>query len=169
MSEPKLHFFCGLIASGKSTLSRRIAEETRAIRLVEDTWLDALWPGELNSLDDYRTRSGQLKSTLWPHVLDLLARDVTVVLDFPANNRAQRAAFRELISGGGQGDGHDHVLHHLDTPEAVCRARLAARNAAGEHPFEPSLEDFELFAKHFQPPAADEGFSVRTWTYEPAL
>lgn len=156
MSAPKLHFFCGLIGSGKSTLAKRIAAESDAVLVSEDVWLDTLWPGEIKSIEDYAARSRRLKAALWPHVRGLLRRDVAVVQDFPANTPAQRNAFRDLIAA----DGAAHVLNYLDTPAEVCRARLAQRNASGGHPFAPTQEDFEQFARYFEPPAPDEGFNV---------
>lgn len=155
----QLHFFCGLIASGKSTLARKIAAEETAILFEEDAWLGGLWPDAVTSLDAYRLHSRRLKTMLWPHVGALLARGLTVVMDFPANTRGQRAAFAELLALGNA----EHVLHYLEAPAALCRERLAARNAAGDHPFAPSVEDFERFARYFEPPQPGEGFTVRVW------
>lgn len=159
MGAQNLHFFCGLIASGKSTLAQRIAKDRNAVLIAEDAWLSQLWPGEMTTLDDYKTRSRRLKAALWPHVLQLLAGEGAVVLDFAANTPAQRDSFRPLVAK----DGVDAVLHHLDVPVDVCRRRLLARNAAGAHPFAPSLDDFDRVAQLFQPPKAEEGFTVRIW------
>lgn len=40
----------------------------------------------------------------------------------------------------------------------MCKARLRARNARGEHPFQASDEAFEQITRHFVAPAAAEGF-----------
>lgn len=159
----RLHLFCGLIGSGKSTLAKEIARRQKAARLVEDDWLHALWPGEVVSVATYLERARRLQSILWPHVSALLAQGVAVVLDFPANTRAQRAAFSDLL----QEAPRDHILHHLDTPAAVCKARLAARNASGAHPFAPTPAEFDLFARHFEPPAEDEGLIIQSWPDAP--
>ena len=56
--------------------------------------------------------------------------------------------------------GAAHELHLLDVPDAICRQRLRERNASGEHPFQVSDADYDLVARHFVPPAPDEGFNV---------
>lgn len=160
MSRGGLHLFCGLMASGKSTRARAIAAEHGAILMSEDALLHGLWPGEIETLDDYRVRSERLATTLWPHVADLLRRGVPVVLDFPGATRGQRRRYRNLISRAEC----DHVLHHVATPRETCRARLEARNASGAHPFAPTLEAFDLFATFFEPPGDDEGFTIRRWS-----
>jgi predicted kinase len=65
-----------------------------------------------------------------------------------------RARGRELFASAGVA----HQLHFLDVPDPICKARLRARNARGEHPFQASDEAFEQITRHFVAPAAAEGF-----------
>ncbi|MCR9255429.1 MAG: ATP-binding protein [Alphaproteobacteria bacterium] len=159
MTKAVLHLFCGLIASGKSTLASSIAERDNAILIAEDNWTAGLWPGEIDSLESYRTHSRRLRTILWPLVGDILTRDVSVVLDFPANTRGQRASIASLLDDAP----YRHVLHFLDTPPDLCRRRLAERNARGAHEYAPDPETFDRIARLFEPPAPDEGFTVRRW------
>ncbi|MGX9354715.1 hypothetical protein ACS3SW_05995 [Roseobacteraceae bacterium S113] len=59
-------------------------------------------------------------------------------------------------------DGSDaaHQLHVLAPSDAVCLARLRARNAAGTHPFEVSEAQYYAVTKHFVAPSEDEGFTI---------
>lgn len=152
----ELHFLCGKIAAGKSTLSKALATEHRAVVLSEDEWLPLLYPDELLTIPDYVRYSSRLKKVVGPLVRDLLTAGVTVVLDFPANTVEQRRWMKDLA------DSTDapHVLHYLDVPDEVCRARLKARNAGGEHPFEVTDEQFEKITSHFVPPSEGEGFRM---------
>ena len=156
MAEAILHLVCGKIGAGKSTLCARLARAPGTVLISEDHWMASLYPGELNALEDYVRLSARLRAAMASHVVHLLKTGVTVVLDFPANTPRQRAWMRELIDQAGS----DHLLHLLDVPDEVCRARLKARNASGEHPFETSDEQFDLFTAHFSEPGADEGFNV---------
>jgi len=61
---------------------------------------------------------------------------------------------------GDERAGAPHALHLLDVPDEVCKARLRARNAAGDHPFETSDAEFDQISRHFVAPTADEGFDV---------
>ncbi|WP_260396808.1 ATP-binding protein [Variovorax sp. KBW07] len=147
---------CGKIGAGKSTLTRRLAQEPATVLISEDAWLDALYPGEIRELPDYVRASGRLKQAMASHVSALLAAGVSVVLDFPANTLGNRAWARGIFEAAGAA----HQLHFLDVPDEVCKQRLRARNASGEHPFETSDAQFDMITRHFVAPTADEGFQV---------
>ena len=49
----KLIFLCGKMASGKSTLARDLAKRENAILLVQDEFLDALFPGEITDITGF--------------------------------------------------------------------------------------------------------------------
>lgn len=89
-SSVTLHFLCGKIASGKSTLAQQLVRGQQAVLLSEDTWLAALYPGQITQLADYIEKSSLLKSALELHLVTLLRQGVTLVLDFPANTPVQR-------------------------------------------------------------------------------
>lgn len=153
----RLFFFCGKMAAGKSTLAKELAERENAVLFVQDEMLDTLFPGLIVNVASYLEYSGRLNRMVAPHVAAILSKGVSVVLDFPANTRNQRAWFRGIIDAAGVG----HELHFLDTPDAVCKAQLKERSAH----LPPGTkwtteEDFELISSHFVPPAADEQFNV---------
>ncbi len=154
--DPILHLLCGKIAAGKSTLARRLAEPPGCLLISEDHWLSRLYPDEIAALPDYVRCSRRLREAMGGHVETLLRNGLSVVLDFPANTPGQRQWMRKIIDGAGVA----HRLHYLDAPDAVCKARLRQRNDAGGHDFAPSEADFELFTRHFVPPAPEEGFDV---------
>jgi len=153
----KLLLLCGKMAAGKSTLARELAARENAMLLVQDEWLDALYPNGVINVATYLEYSGRINRLLAPVVVDLLSRGVSVVLDFPGNTRNQRAWFRGIIERAGAG----HELHVLDTADAICKAQLKARSA-DLPPGTPwtSEADFDLISSHFRAPAEDEGFNV---------
>ncbi|CCH12173.1 MULTISPECIES: AAA family ATPase [Stenotrophomonas] len=157
---PTLHLVCGKIGAGKSTLSQQLALKPRHVLISEDTWLAALYPGEIHSIADYLQRAATLRNVLADHLRALLQAGVSVVLDFPFNTPASRAWAREVFSPVGAA----HQLHFLDIADEVCKARLRARNALGEHPFQASDEEFERITRHFVAPAAEERFVVMRYT-----
>ena len=93
----KLIFLCGKMAAGKSTLARDLAVRENAVLLVQDDFLNALFPGEITDIPGFVKCSSRLKNALTPHLCALLSKGVSVVLDFPGNTKVQRAWFRELI------------------------------------------------------------------------
>lgn len=151
-----LHLVCGKIGAGKSTLTRRLAAAPHTVRISEDDWLARLYPGEIHALADYVRCAGRLREAMAGHVEALLAAGTSVVLDFPSNTVATRRWARGVFEKAGTA----HRLHHLDVPDDVCKARLRARNLAGEHPFETTDAEFDQISRHFVAPTADEGFHV---------
>ncbi|NBV16731.1 ATP-binding protein [Janthinobacterium sp.] len=155
-TSPTLHLACGKIASGKSTLTARLAQMPRTVRISEDSLLAQLYPGQIASLADYAACAARLRAAVAPLALQMLQAGVSVVLDFPANTPASRAWMRDLFQ---QAD-VPHVLHYLDVPDAECKARLRQRNASGLHPFSTSDAQFDAITRHFVPPDASEGFDI---------
>jgi predicted kinase len=147
---------CGKIASGKSTLAADLGRSAGAVVIAEDAWLHALYADQLASLGDYGRCSGRLRAAMAPHVAALLGAGVSVVLDFPANTVDQRAWMRGIVEASGAA----HRLHLLAASDALCLARLRARNAAGDHPFAVTEDQFHQVTRHFAPPAPEEGFTI---------
>jgi predicted kinase len=153
----KLIFLCGKMAAGKSTLARDLAERERAVLLVQDQFLDCLYPDEIVDIPGFVKYSSRLRNALEPHVCALLAKGVSVVLDFPGNTKAQRAWFRGMFERAGV----EHELHFVDASDALCKSQLKNRSkdlAAGAA-WTTDVE-FEAITVYFQPPSADEGFNV---------
>lgn len=151
-----LHMVCGKIASGKSTLTARLANAERTVLISEDTWLARLYPGEILSIDDYVRYAKRIKDVMADHVGAVLQAGVSVVLDFPFNTVAARAWGHRIAQVAGCG----HRLHYLDVSDAVCKARLRVRNALGEHPFQASDAEFEQITRYFVAPDSAEGLNV---------
>ncbi|MCM3903093.1 MAG: ATP-binding protein [Pyrinomonadaceae bacterium] len=145
------------MASGKSTLARDLAQLENAVLLVEDEFLDRLFPGEISDIPEYVKYSSRLKNALGPHVCALLSKGIAVILDFPANTEAQRAWFRELFERANA----EHELHFLNASDALCKSQPKERSKdlpAGT-PWTTDAE-FDAVTTYFQPPSEDEKFNV---------
>lgn len=153
----KLIFFCGKMASGKSTLAKELAAREGAVLLNQDELLERLFPGAVIDVASYSNYSSRLNGAIGPHVSALLSLGTSVVLDFPGNTRAQRAWFRQLFEQAGA----DHELHFIDAPEALCKRQLKERSR-DLPPGTPwtSEAEFDLIMGHFLPPSEDEGFNL---------
>ena len=153
---PMLHFLCGKIGSGKSTLAQQLAAQPGTILLSEDSWLAALYPGEIVDLADYARCASRLRNAMGSHVAALVRAGLSVVLDFPANTRRSREWLRQVA----QDAGCAHRLHYLDLPDEVCKARLRARNASGRHPYTTTDEQYDAITAYFVEPDEGEGFHL---------
>ena len=122
-AQAKLYFMCGKMAAGKSTHAKKLAKAKDAVIFVQDEILDALYPGEIRVIDDFVKYSARVRDVVSPYVTQLLARGISVVLDFPGNTLSQRDWFRGLIKATGV----EHELHYVDAPDDLCKRQLQQR------------------------------------------
>jgi predicted kinase len=143
-----LILICGLPASGKSTLARRLATERQAIRLDKDTWVADLG-GDVWD-DDFRVR---VESLLWGLTQDLLAQGVSVILEWGHWARVERDEKRL----GARALGAGVELHYVTAPIDELLRRAQQRTAAGQWTADPmTREHFETWATIFQAPGEAE-------------
>ena len=157
MDRAKLYFMCGKMAAGKSTHARELAKAKNAVLLVQDEFLDTLYPGEIRTIPDFVKFSARVRDALFPRILDLLSRGISVVLDFPGNTRIQRQWFRELFEAANV----EHELHFIDVTDDCCKSQLSQRSTAlpAGSAWTTGAE-FDAITKYFQEPAEDEKFNV---------
>ncbi|MEJ8322821.1 AAA family ATPase [Kosakonia sacchari] len=155
-SPATLHLLCGKIASGKSTLASELAKTPCTVVLSEDSWLSLLFKDAMTTVEDYVFYSAKLKSAIKPHAISLLGAGVNVVLDFPANTLASRQWMMSIVKESGA----PHLLHYLSVDDEICKARLRQRNAAGDHDFAATDEQFALITRYFVEPTEQEGFRI---------
>lgn len=161
--ETTLHFFCGKMSAGKSTLARKVAEENNAILLVEDEWLSQLFPDEIATISDYIKYVPRLKKEISSHVISLLSHGVSIVMDFPANTVGQRQWFRGLYETANVA----HTLHYLDVSNEVCKQQLRERSRGKPEGSAFTTDaEFDGITKYFQPPSKNEGFNMIIHNHE---
>src|SRR3954451_8329332 len=147
-SSTRLVLICGLPASGKSTLARRLAPKIPAIRLDKDEWVTRL--GGDGWAEKFRER---VEAQLWVLSQDLLAQGQSVILEWGHWARVERDEKRR----GARALGVAVELHHLDAPLEELIARAERRTASGEWTAAPiTRAHFETWATIFQPPDEEE-------------
>lgn len=157
VDDAKLHFLCGKIASGKSTLASQLSQKPRTILISEDEWLTKLYPNEITELTHYIEKSALIKQVLEGHIKQLISAGNTVVMDFPANTINQRRWLKSLAGSSAV----SYIFHVIKTDDHECKKRLAIRNQLGENPFKTSDAEFDLITKHFTYPDETEELICR--------
>jgi len=139
---------CGLPASGKSTLARRLAPKIPAVRLDKDGWVTELGSDVWD--DDVRVR---IERQLWALTQELLAHGQSVILEWGHWARVERDEKRL----GARALGVGVELHFLDAPLDELIERADRRTASGEWTASPMTRaHFEEWATIFQPPDEEE-------------
>src|SRR5262249_54462152 len=91
------------------------------------------------------------------HILRSLGEGISVVLDFSANTKTQRAWFRGIFERANV----EHELHFVDASDALCKSQLKDRSKNLPPGSAWTTDaDFEVITIYFQPPSEEEGFNV---------
>lgn len=154
---PTVHLLCGLPASGKTTLARRLEQERVAVRFTLDEWMLSVF--DLAPSDAaYGPRASRVKELIWRMVERVLALGHDVVLDWSHWSVGAREEARRRAAALGA----DAVVHYIDVPLEVVEQRLAERNMtapAGVHLLD--LDDVRRFARDlFEPPTPAEAVAI---------
>jgi predicted kinase len=153
-----LHFVSGKAGAGKTTLARRIAQEAPAILICEDQWISQI-ADPITNLGEYVSAATKIRRLLAPHVTELLRLGVSVVFDFGGNTVRDRNWVRSIFNEANA----EHVLHYIRADDAICRARVRARNETRpEGLFFGIVTDAQVeeVNAYFSPPGADERFNI---------
>jgi predicted kinase len=160
MHDTTLHVLSGKLASGKTTLARRLATDTGAVLVCEDLWLSRLFPGEISTFADYLNRAGRFRSALAPHVRSLLDCGTSIVFDFGGNVPQERTWVRSLCDLGRA----KLVLHYVKASDDLCKRQLRRRNIEQPDGSQTTTdEEFESITKYFVPPDPAEGLDVKVY------
>ena len=157
MGKGILFFLCGKMGAGKSTVSKRLELEEHAVRLSEDEWLQALYPNQIHTFEDYRRHSELLKPVVETTVQRMLEVGTNVVMDFPANTIGLRQWFLAIANKVGA----DHQLIYLNLSDEQCMRRIAKRRT--EMPERAAFDTKEVFdhvTSFFEAPSESEGIRI---------
>ncbi|MBX3582885.1 MAG: AAA family ATPase [Rhizobiaceae bacterium] len=152
-NSPTLYLTCGLPGSGKTTVARTIAEETAALRLTGDEWLQQLFPDMTTREAETGPFRARVEKLQWVTARRALKLGCNVVIDWGIWSRKER----DHIRTEARAVGARVVLCLLDPPFEVLWARVSQRNA--ERPFGAfpmTKADLLRWSRLFQRPTAEE-------------
>ena len=154
--KPTLYLLCGLPGSGKTTLAKRLEQETPALRLTVDEWMTPLYGASIcdpNTLDRWNMAHERVEKVQWQIAERAFLLGVNVILDFGVWAREEREDFRSRAAALGA----RLELIFLDEPLDELKERVKARNEAPGHSAYPISEaELEQWWALFQRPSQAE-------------
>ena len=134
-----LTFFCGKMGAGKTTKSKTVSLEKNAVLLSEDDWLEAHYPNQIKSFEDFIKFSTLIKPFVKSHVQQILNTGTNVVMDFHIKKKKQREWFKQLFNEVEC----NHELIFLDLSDKQCLSQIAKRRK--EQPHRAQFDNEEVF------------------------
>lgn len=153
----KVHIVFGPQGAGKSTYSRRLANDVRAVQFSIDDWMNELYGPDLPKPLNFAwilERVRRCEERIWATASKVALVGGNVVLDLGFMKVASRTKFVELA----QACTLPSQLHFIDSPHDVRRGRVLSRNSEkGEtFSFEVSPDMFDFMETQFQRPTDAE-------------
>jgi predicted kinase len=147
----------GLPCSGKTTYANGLRTDLGGVAFSLDRWLITSF-GKYSIAEvgheEHVRRVLANRELIWDATSEFLKRGVDVILDdgfFLRENRMRVIAESRLLGAVAK-------IHFIDTPLAVIRSRLEARNASlPRYNFWIGPDTLQAFAELFETPTADEG------------
>jgi len=153
----QLHLVFGPQGAGKTTYSRRLAEEVRGVRFSIDEWMGALFGPDLPQPLNFgwiMERVARCEQRIWTTTLEVARSGVDVVLDLgfmKLEHRGQFAARAEEAELTVQ-------THFVDAPYELRRGRVLSRNReqGATFAFEVTPQMFDFMEQQFEKPSESE-------------
>jgi predicted kinase len=153
--QPIGYVICGFIGAGKTTFSRKLEQETGAIRITKDEWLIRVFGNTVTADKNFSHFDHNIIELSREIAFKILKSGQDVILDEGFWERTQRDDIKKKISEVGA----KPTLYYVECPVAIMRERVVNRSKSppGDS-FEISGEMFDSYLKYWQPPGEDEAF-----------
>ena len=120
----KVFLICGKICCGKITYAQKLCKENNAVLLSVDEITLALFGQHCGDKhDEYVERT---EKYLLNKSLELIGKDINVVLDWGFWTKAEREAAKEFFKSRNI----EYKLHYIDINDETWKSRLNKRNNA---------------------------------------
>lgn len=149
MKKGVLYIIQGFIGAGKSTFSRKLANEKRAVHLNPDEWVGKLYSKE-EYMADWNKCFSDAVDKLWTTAKELLRGGKNVIFDMGFWLKKDRDLARQVAKECQS----ECVHYYLNVPDEILKQRIVADRPpqwAKIH-----LENFEKNKKLFQEPEMSE-------------
>lgn len=157
-----VHLVEGPVGAGKSTFARELAKDIGGAHVALDEWFVQLFSLDRprgNFVPWYVERKQRLIDLIWTHALTLAAARTVPILELGLIRRQDR----EPLYARALAAEVELVVHWIDAPQEVRRARVRRRNEERGATFSMVVPEdlFEMASSLWEPPDEDELLGLR--------
>ena len=149
-SQPICYLICGFLGAGKTTYSKKLAQETGGIHFNPDEWCVKLF-----SKAEYEQNWSECFSKtinyLWEKVSDCAKQGKSVVFDMGFwTKQSRHEAVEKSIKLG-----FSPVIHYVYAPDEILKERISKRTGSIA---DYNLKHFDELKKQFEEPNSNEEY-----------
>ncbi len=153
----KIHIVFGPQGAGKSTYSKKLAQEVNGIHFAIDDWMWTLFGADLpKSMSPkwINERVGRCEKMIWELSKNITTCGREVILDLGFTKLAKRKKFKQLAAELNI----PSQVHFIKAPHAIRRKRVLDRNVnkGDTFSFEVTPGMFDFMEGEYQQPWEDE-------------
>ena len=155
IKRPTVYIICGFIGAGKTTFSKKLAQETGAMHITKDEWMVKIFGNRAPTMEDFSTWDENVSALARDFAFKLVECGIDVILDEGYWTRLHRDEIKKRVEKAGARE----VMYYVSTPLEEMKKRVINRSKnPGKESFEISEEMFDRYVKSWQPPEEDEEF-----------
>ena len=152
---PTVHFLCGYMGFGKSTIARRLALQYNAVILNDDEFIRRLFGRNLPERQ-FRQAHDKVTKFTWELGERIVSIGTSVIFDRGFWSRESRKNAVERAEKF-----CDSILfHQIECDMKTAKQRVLSRTAENEDALEITEATFDLFAERYEPISPDEKLNV---------
>lgn len=148
----RIYLICGFLGAGKTTYSKKLAQDNKAIHLNPDEIVMQKYKPEEYE-NNWGTCFAQIMDFLWQETASYIKQNVDIILDVGFwNKEARSRAVHKIKQLGGQ-----PIIYYIYAPDAVLKQRISMRKGKIA---EYNHLHFDEIKKLFEEPSSDENIVV---------
>ena len=143
-----VYLICGFLGAGKTTYSKKLAQNTGAVHLnPDDVCMQKYKPQEYEN--NWEACFANTLDFLWQKVASYITQNQDVIFDMGFWSKSSRQnAIAKIRQMGGE-----PIIHYIYAPDFILKQRLMTRSGKIA---EQNLLNFEIIKKSFEAPEQDE-------------
>ncbi len=148
--KPTVYLMCGFLGAGKTTYSKKLAQNTGAQHLNPDEFCMQKYPPEEYE-NNWEACFVQTLEYLWQEIATYIKHYKDVIFDMGFWTKSSRKqAVNKIKQMGG-----NPIIYYIYAPDEVLKQRLKTRTGKIA---EQNLLQFDIIKKSFEEPSQDEVF-----------